>query len=314
MPEDEPILRVQGLSKTYRSGLFGRKRHLALRDIDLDVGAGSVFGLLGPNGAGKTTLIKCLLGLVRIQEGKASLFGRAAGDAATRRRVGYLPEAHRLPAYLTGRQVLRMFAMLSGRSRAWAEERIDAWLERVGMGEAGDRKIREYSKGMQQRIGLAAAFVHEPDLVFLDEPTDGVDPVGRRDIRAMIAAQRDSGVTIFLNSHLLSEVQAMADRVVILDRGRIVVEGGVEELIARDGWHLKLSHTPADWMQPLGELAHGLQPAEGAHSFAFDGDEAQLDRLVDALRAQGIGLRELGPRTASLEESFLELLGEEGEQ
>ena len=310
MHDTEPILRVQSLSKSYKPGLF-KARHQALNAVDLEVGRGSVFGLLGPNGAGKTTLIKCLLGLVRFQQGQASLFGQPVKRASTRRRVGYLPEAHRLPGYLTGRQVLRLFAMLSGRSKAWVEPRIDAWLDKVGMSESGDRKVKEYSKGMQQRIGLAAAFVHEPELVFLDEPTDGVDPVGRRDIRRLIGDLKQSGTTIFVNSHLLQEVQAIADRVVILHQGNVLHEGGVEELTAREGWRLGLVHAPEDMSAVLGEDAALLSRLAADGSYALAGDEDALDRVVDKLRGAGVGLRELARQSATLEESFIEMVGEE---
>ena len=161
------------------------------------------------------------MGLVPSWEGEARVFGRSAGDPAARTRIGFLPEAHRLPGYLTGRAVLRLFAMLSGCERAWVEERIPGWLARVGMEKDADRKVREYSKGMMQRIGLAQALIHEPELVFLDEPTDGVDPVGRAAVREIVAGLRARGTTVFINSHLLMEVERMCDRVVVMDRGQI---------------------------------------------------------------------------------------------
>src|SRR5262245_7515957 len=198
MPASEPLIAVRDLVKTFG----GRKGFRALDGVTLEVGRGSIFGLLGPNGAGKTTLIKILMGLVPGFEGEARVFARPAGDPAARRRIGFLPEAHRLPGYLSGRQVLRLFAMLAGYERGWVEERIPAWLARVGMEKDADRKVRQYSKGMQQRIGLAQALIHEPELVFLDEPTDGVDPVGRAAVREIVAGLRARGTTVFINSHL----------------------------------------------------------------------------------------------------------------
>ena len=178
MATSDILISVRDLEKTYQKSLF-RRGFRALDGVTLDVGRGSVFGLLGPNGAGKTTLIKILMGLVPRWSGSASIMGYSAGDTRARSRIGFLPEAHRLPGYLTGRQVLRLYGMYSGRSRGWIDERIPVWLERVDMQASADRKVREYSKGMQQRIGLVQALIHEPELVFLDEPTDGVDPVGR---------------------------------------------------------------------------------------------------------------------------------------
>jgi ABC-2 type transport system ATP-binding protein len=231
MPASEPLIAVRDLVKTFG----GRKGFRALDGVTLAVGRGSVFGLLGPNGAGKTTLIKVLMGLVPDWRGEARLLGAPAGDRAARERVGFLPESHRLPGYLTGRQALRLYAMLSGKTRAWVDERLPGWLARVGMEKDADRKVREYSKGMQQRIGLAQALIHEPELVFLDEPTDGVDPVGRAAVRAIVADLRAKGVTVFINSHLLMEVERMCDRVVIMDKGKILREGTVSELTRLTG-------------------------------------------------------------------------------
>ncbi|MFT5287512.1 MAG: ABC-2 type transport system ATP-binding protein, partial [Planctomycetota bacterium] len=209
MPES--ILSVSNLEKTYGKRLF-KKGHKALHGVSLEVGRGSVFGLLGPNGAGKTTLIKILLGLVRSSAGEAELFGQPVGQPAPRKRVGYLPEAHRLPPYLTGHQVLRLFGQLCGRDAAWLDKRIPGWLERVDMTGDAHRKIKEYSKGMCQRIGIAQALIHDPELVFLDEPTDGVDPIGREAIRGIVEELSNTGTTIFINSHLLMEVEMICDQ------------------------------------------------------------------------------------------------------
>src|SRR5262245_51851848 len=260
MPASEPLIAVRDLVKTFG----GRKGFRALDGVTLEVGRGSIFGLLGPNGAGKTTLIKILMGLVPGWEGEARLFGEPVGARAPRERVGFLPESHRLPGYLTGRQVLRLYAMLSGKERAWAEERIPGWLARVGMEKDADRKVREYSKGMQQRIGLAQALIHEPELVFLDEPTDGVDPLGRAAVREIVRKLAESGVTVFINSHLLMEVERMCDRVVIMAKGKILREGTVAELTRLTGRvAFGIAPVPADLAGLLAGLGRGRGQDEG---------------------------------------------------
>ena len=227
------LISTKDLRKTYKK-LF-QPGFPALRGISLEVGRGSVFGLLGPNGAGKTTMIKVLLGLIPSFQGEALVFGAPAGSVKSRRRIGFLPEAHRLPGYLTAYQTLELFGMYSGRSAAWLKQRIPMWLERIDMLHARDKKLREYSKGMQQRIGLIQALIHEPELIFLDEPTDGVDPVGRKVVREIIGELREKGTTIFVNSHLLQEVEKMCDEVVIMHRGKIIQEGSIANLTAVTG-------------------------------------------------------------------------------
>ena len=307
MSDAEPLISVRALAKS-----FGRrKRARALDGVTLEVGRGSIFGLLGPNGAGKTTLIKILMGLVPSWEGEARVFGRSAGDPAARTRIGFLPEAHRLPGYLTGRAVLRLFAMLSGCERAWVEERIPGWLARVGMEKDADRKVREYSKGMMQRIGLAQALIHEPELVFLDEPTDGVDPVGRAAVREIVAGLRARGTTVFINSHLLMEVERMCDRVVVMDRGRILREGTVAELTPRTGrFAFELEPVPAELERLLAELGRELARSERGFELALAPEE--LDQVVDRLRAARVSIRSLQPGKLSLEEAFIGMVSERG--
>ena len=312
----ESILSVRDLEKTY-GGLF-KKGHKALSGVSLEVGRGTVFGLLGPNGAGKTTLIKILLGLVRGIEGEAEIFGKRVGAPVPRARVGYLPEAHRLPPYLTGWQVLRLFGQLCGRDRAWLDERIPVWLDRVGMTKDAHRKIKEYSKGMSQRIGIAQALIHEPELVFLDEPTDGVDPVGREAIRGIVEELKQKGTTIFINSHLLMEVEMICDRVVIMDKGRIIQEGTMAELTPDTGAvRFTVSPYPKNLPQLLGGIGHGLNEeppgseAEDAGHFELTVDGTETDNIVDILRANKIGLRGLSRPKLTLEQSFIDLVKKE---
>jgi ABC-2 type transport system ATP-binding protein len=310
MSSASSILRVRGLSKTYGAGLFSRKGFRALDDVTLEVGRGTVFGLLGPNGAGKTTLVKILLGLVRGYEGEAALFDLPPRDPKSRRRVGYLPEAHRLPGYLTGRQVMRLFARMSGCEPHAADARIDPLLERVGMLQSADRKVREYSKGMQQRLGLAQSLVNEPELVFLDEPTDGVDPVGRAAIRELVLELKRRGVTLFINSHLLMEVEMICDRVVIMSKGKIISEGSVDELTPRTGAvRFDLRRLPENLERLLAGVGGALR-ADGT-SFELHLNDDEVDLTVDRLRAAGVGIRAITPRRLTLEESFIDLLRKE---
>jgi ABC-2 type transport system ATP-binding protein len=307
----ESIISVDDLGKVYggrKLGFLG-KGFRALDGVSLEVGRGSVFGLLGPNGAGKTTLIKILLGLVKKSEGRASLFGRDAGDAEARKRVGYLPEAHRMPPYLTGRQVLMLYGMMSGRSATFLRDRIPAWLDRVGMSADADRKVREYSKGMQQRIGLAQALVHEPELIFLDEPTDGVDPAGRRVIREIVAELKEKDATVFLNSHLLMEVEMICDRIVIMNRGRIIREGAIAELTQTTG-AVRFDVTPVpDLAAVLGGIT-GVPRVDHA-GFEVALEAGETDVVIDRLRAAGVSIRAVVPRKLTLEDSFLQAVREE---
>ncbi|MBK8180468.1 MAG: ABC transporter ATP-binding protein [Planctomycetes bacterium] len=310
MVTSETSIRVQGLSKTYSRRLF-KKGFKALDDVSIEVGRGSVFGLLGPNGAGKTTLIKILLGLVRDFEGQASLFDEPAGSVASRRRVGYLPEAHRLPTYLTGRQVMELFGQMCGRDMGFLRERIPTLLEKVGMAKDADRKMREYSKGMMQRIGLAQALIHEPELVFLDEPTDGVDPIGRAAIREIVMDLKSRGVTIFINSHLLMEVELMCDRVVIMDHGRILRQGTIEELTPRTGVAEFTIPMPNPEVERL--LAGlGRDFAFTTRGFDIAVTDDELDQCVDRLRAAGISVRGILSRRLNLEQAFIGLVKQEG--
>ena len=214
----EPVIQVAGLKKTYRSGILGRRRLHALQGVDLEVPKGSIYGLLGPNGAGKTTLIKILLGIVRKSDGGATVLGQPAGRLAARRRIGYLPENHRIPRHLTGRTALEYYGALSGLSVGEIRRRMPELLDRVGLAGREKESVAGYSKGMQQRLGLAQAMLHQPDLIVLDEPTDGVDPVGRKEIREVLRSLADEGATIFLNSHLLQEIELVCERVAAVCR------------------------------------------------------------------------------------------------
>ena len=226
---------LRSVTKVYRGRVH------ALQGIALHVRRGEVFGLLGPNGAGKSTLVKILMTVVRPTRADGSLLGQPIGHKPTLRRVGYLPENHRFPRYLTGRQTLEFFAALSKVDRATRLRRGTELLETVGMRDWADARVSTYSKGMMQRIGLAQALVHDPDLVLLDEPTDGVDPVGRRDILDVLGRLREQGKTVFVNSHALSELETICDRVAILVRGRVARQGTIDELtVARQRYEIEV--------------------------------------------------------------------------
>jgi ABC-2 type transport system ATP-binding protein len=228
-----PLIEVTDLSKAYRQG-FWMKRVEAVRGISFSVEAGAIFGFLGPNGAGKTTTIKVLTGLIAASGGEAKLFGQPVSDAKARQRLGFLPENPYVYPYLTPREFVRLCSSLSGLSRAAARDRTDAVLKLLGIAYAADRPVRRLSKGMLQRTGLAAALVADPELLILDEPMSGLDPVGRKEVRDLILAEQRAGRTIFFSTHILSDVEMLCDRVAILRKGQVVVQGALGDLLKRD--------------------------------------------------------------------------------
>ncbi len=218
-------IETTGLGKDYRG-------FTAVQGLNLTVPEGEVFGFLGPNGAGKTTTIMMLLGNIRPTSGRASLLGKPIGDIETRRRIGFLPEKFQFHDFLTATEFLHLHGKLAGMSRAQRMQRVPEVLAQVGLGDRARSKVREFSKGMQQRIGLAQAILHNPDLVILDEPTSALDPLGRRDVRDIVMELKRQGKTVLLNSHLLSEIEMTCDRVAIIKRGQVAVQGTMDELLA----------------------------------------------------------------------------------
>ncbi len=293
-----PVIETRDLRKTYR-GVE------ALRGVSIRVEPGEVYGLLGRNGAGKTTLVKILLGIVKPTAGSATLLGHPAGDAKARRRVGYLPEDHRFPEYHTAASLLDFYGDLYGLRRGDRRARAVAALDRAGLKERMHSKVRTYSKGMKQRLGIAQALFHDPELVFLDEPTDGIDPVGRREIRAILQALKERGVTVFLNSHLLSEVELLCDRVAIMERGLLAREGTVAELTRQaNRYVLRLADGDAFPDAELAAAGYAVRRA-GECWEAVLADGQAIDTVVDFLRSRGLRLRHLVEKRESLEEAFL---------
>jgi ABC-2 type transport system ATP-binding protein len=313
--DDHAAIQTLELSKTYREGWFGRRNVQALSGVSLAVEQGEIFGLLGPNGAGKTTLIKILLGLVRRTAGEASLLGRPAGDRATRRRIGYLPEHHRIPHHLTGNTALEYYGGLSEMPLRQIRRRRPALLESVGLGRWGRTLVRKYSKGMLQRLGLAQAMLHDPDLLVLDEPTDGVDPVGRAEIRETLAHLKSQGKTIFLNSHLLQEVELICDRVAILGRGklrRLDSVDAIRRLTSPEAVFVVQADEPLVRRLLEGRAIHSARRVDGEllRVEVEAADQQTLDGCIDALRRGGVSIASLGRRQVTLEQAFLELVND----
>jgi ABC-2 type transport system ATP-binding protein len=284
------VIETRGLTKTY-----GAVR--ALDGLDLTIPRGGVYGVLGPNGAGKSTLFRILLGLIRATDGSATVMGGAVGDVDAMRRSGSMIETPRFPPFLTARQVLEWLARAHGVA---GQADIPHWLERVGLSEAADRRVRGFSVGMMQRLGVAAALLNRPELVILDEPTSGMDPPGIQEMRALIRSlATDDGVTVVLASHQLLEVQRVCDRVAILNKGRLVLEGAVSELTAT-GERLRLTVDARD--KALAVL--GAKGAVEGEAVLADIPRAEAAAMIRALVEQGVGITEARWVGADLESIF----------
>ncbi|GGI96070.1 ABC transporter ATP-binding protein [Paenibacillus hunanensis] len=322
----QTAIHIDNLTKQYDNGR-------GCRNVQITVGQGEAFGFLGPNGAGKSTLVKMLVGLITPTSGTASLFGDAIGTVAAKRHIGYLPELYRYQEWLTGSEVVRLHARLCGLDKQTTERRIPELLDRVGIGNRGKDRVKQYSKGMQQRLGLACALVADPPILFLDEPSSALDPVGRLDVRTLLRELKQEGKTIFLNSHLLEEVENICDRIALLNNGEILRHGTVQQVLhAQTRWLFKIGgYTPEilPWLiETSGVQLHRAESLpDGERNGGSMGDEIWLEAVIDneqqvglittLIVNQGMTLYYVYPVRERLEEWFMEAvsgLSHRGEQ
>jgi len=312
MPSSAAI-EVKNLKKSYRNGFFG-KPFVALKGVSFSVKRGEIFGLLGPNGAGKTTLIKTVLGIIHGNAGDATLLGKPAGDRASRLRVGYLPENLRLARHHTALTALEYYGRLSGLSATDIKSNRKRLLESDGQLGRQRESIKNFSKGMLQRLGLAQALLHDPELLILDEPTDGLDPVGRSHVRNVLNRLKEEGKTIFLNSHILQEVELVCDRVAIMDRGELRALGTVAEIAPQNSQGIEVELTvcgdKAVVERALGdrEITHWNSTDRNHKLLLPMVDQGAVDQCVDDLRRNHVSVVQLNPRRVTLEDAFLNLL------
>lgn len=298
---DTLAIDVRAVRKTFRG------RVNALCGVDMQTRRGEVFGLLGPNGAGKSTLVKIMLSVVRPTHVEGTVLGAPVGHKKTLRKVGYLPEKHRFPEYLSGRQAIEFAGEMCGVDRVTRKRRADELLDLVGMRDWANRRMGTYSKGMQQRVGLAAAMVNEPDLVVLDEPTDGVDPAGRRDIRDILVEIRRRGASVFLNSHLLSELEMVCDRVAVMVQGTVAAQGTIEELTADSRrYELVIEGKPPEWCSEADlQISESHSDEKTSLLVAKVAEASKIQGVLDRLRADKRTIVSVKAVRESLEDLFM---------
>jgi ABC-2 type transport system ATP-binding protein len=307
-------IETDNLTKDYALGFWRKRPYRALDRLSLGVEAGEIFGFLGPNGAGKTTTLKLLMQLVFPTAGRASILGQPVGDVAVRRRIGYLPENPYFYDHLTAEELLRYFAQLFGLSSAEGALRATRLLDQVGLGGERRMPLRRYSKGMLQRVGLAQALLNEPDVVFLDEPMSGLDPIGRRMVRALILALRDRGTTVFFSSHILADAEAICSRVAILAGGKLLSTGRLSEILAFDvkGWEVIVDRVTEALAAEIATMASKAQQiADGRYSLEFPAD-ARPDTVVSALASRGATVLSVNPMRETLEDVFMREVSQRG--
>jgi len=299
-------IETSNLTKYYSNG-----KVKALEDLSLQVNKGQIFSLLGPNGAGKTTLIKLLLGICHPTRGNATLLGTSIGNYKSHANLGYLAENQRFPDFLNAHQVLYYFGKMNGLKKTLLLERIPGLLQLVKLADWEHVKIRKYSKGMLQRLAIAQAMINDPELLFLDEPTDDIDPVGRREVRDILIDLRNNGKTIFLNSHLLSEVERVSDEIAILKNGRLIRKGDVQQFISvKDTYQLNLQNGEKLIFPICEKLNIAVRRQQDVYVISVN-DDHHLNKLIDTLREQRIIIRAVIPYKISLEDFFIEILEEE---
>jgi len=294
-------IEISGLSKNYRAGFFRKTEKNALKDLSLEVHEGEIFGYLGPNGAGKTTTLKLLMGLMYPTAGSARILGKPVGDPQMKQSIGFLPEQPYFYDYLTARELLEYYAGLSAVPAAERGARARKILERVGLEQSTNTQLRKFSKGMLQRVGIAQAIIHDPKLVFLDEPMSGLDPIGRREVRDLIQSLNDEGKTVFFSTHILADAEALCDRVAVLNRGELRGVGVVADLLAETRGQREFIWEGAT--SALASLTSKVKvTADVARAIV---DAAQSDAAIDAIRRAGGRLKSLTPVQGTLEDYFL---------
>ena len=303
------IVRTEHLTKDFPAGFWRSRPHRALDDVAIEVPAGGVFGLLGPNGAGKSTTLKLLVGLLRPTAGRAEVFGRAPRDVESRRRLGFLPENPSFYDELTAEELLIYFSGLCGYSGASRRDRVRQALDLAGLGDDRHRTLRQYSKGMVQRVGIAQALINDPELVILDEPMSGLDPAGRHEVRQLILRLRDEGRTVILSSHILTDAELLCTRVGILSRGRVVALGSLSELTAgaARGWEIVVDGFSDQAEAALGGRVKRVTRIAGSRYSLELPSDTRPEPLVSDLAASGASLVSVTPLRATLEEFFLQV-------
>lgn len=308
-------IEIQNLTKVYSPG-NPKKEVKALNNFSINIPQGSIFGLLGPNGAGKTTLVKILLGITFPTEGNIKLLNEEKFDYQVKKKIGYLPENHKFPAYLTGGEVLNFYGKLSGCEDGILKNRIDELLELMILTKWKKAKVRTYSKGMMQRLGLAQALINDPELIFLDEPTDGVDPIGRKEIRDILLSLKEKNKTIFINSHLLSEVELVSDRAGILNKGNLIKDCTVKELTTNTEEYIVSVDKEMESILPAELLTKfNVEKISDGQYSAKVIETQNINEFVDSIRNNNITLKEISLKKKSLEDVFINLIhdAEKGE-
>jgi ABC-2 type transport system ATP-binding protein len=304
------------LTKDYAVGFWRKRPYRALDRLTLEVERGEVFGFLGPNGAGKTTTLKLLMQLVYPTSGRAEILGRPIGDLSVRQRLGYLPENPYFYDYLTAEELLSYFAGLFGYPAAERRTRVSRLLDEVGIGRQRKLQLRKFSKGMLQRVGIAQALINDPEIVIFDEPMSGLDPLGRRDVRALILRLRDRGCTVFFSSHVLSDAEALCSRVAILAKGRLMKSGRLSDMLdlQANGWELVVGSVTEPLAKTLASKARRMTPiSEGRFTVELPLDPPP-DRIVSEVAAAGGTVVSLNPLRETLEDIFVEQVAKSGER
>jgi len=301
------VIEIKGLTKDFETGFWRKRPVRALESLCLQVEKGEVFGFLGPNGAGKTTTLKLLMNLLRPTAGSATILGEPIGSVTMRRRIGYLPENPYFYDYLTAEEFLLYVGRLFGLSWVESKRKVDLLLDSVGLAASRHLQLRKFSKGMLQRIGIAQAVLNDPEVVFLDEPMSGLDPLGRREVRLVISSLKDKGVTVFFSSHILSDVEALCDRVAIMNRGQLQAAGALHDIlkVKIEGHEIILTGWASDFVAGLKGISDRLETI-GDRLHIRAGSSGQLEKILSYAIAQGAELISVNPIRSSLEDFFFQ--------